>query len=320
MVSLTEKGNFDGDGELQGEGTEVNTYEVADNGLPVRADGLVSHTLTGTFVDGELQEGTVVRKYEGRDEKMVSLTEKGNFDGDGELQGEGTEVNTYEVADNGLPVRADGLVSNTLTGTFVDGELQEGTVVRKYEGRDEKMVSLTEKGNFDGDGELQGEGTEVNTYEVADNGLPVRADGLVSHTLTGTFVDGELQEGTVVRKYEGRDEKMVSLTEKGNFDGDGELQGEGTEVNTYEVADNGLPVRADGLVSKTYTGTFVDGVLHRHGTFIRKYSGGKTKYMSGTFNQGQFTENILSALKNVLLTIPKRLYFSLKRNRRVAPL
>ncbi|WP_419332519.1 Ig-like domain-containing protein, partial [Acinetobacter seifertii] len=288
------------------------TWTLADNTLPVLADGPHTITVTATDPAGNVGTGSAVLTVD-TTAPVVALNDVLSNDSTPALTGTVTDptatvvvtvdgVNypatnngdgTWTLADNTLPVLADGPHTITVTATDPAGNVGTGSAVLTVD-TTAPVVALNDVLSNDSTPALTGTVTDptatvvvtvdgVNypatnngdgTWTLADNTLPVLADGPHTITVTATDPAGNVGTGSAVLTVD-TTAPVVALNDVLTNDSTPALTGTVTDptatvvvtvdgVNypatnngdgTWTLADNTLPVLADGPHTVTVTAT-----------------------------------------------------------------
>ncbi|MBZ6535545.1 beta strand repeat-containing protein, partial [Acinetobacter seifertii] len=288
------------------------TWTLADNTLPVLADGPHTITVTATDPAGNVGTGSAVLTVD-TTAPVVALNDVLSNDSTPALTGTVTDptatvvvtvdgVNypatnngdgTWTLADNTLPVLADGPHTITVTATDPAGNVGTGSAVLTVD-TTAPVVALNDVLSNDSTPALTGTVTDptatvvvtvdgVNysatnngdgTWTLADNTLPVLADGPHTITVTATDPAGNVGTGSAVLTVD-TTAPVIALNDVLTNDSTPALTGTVTDptatvvvtvdgVNypatnngdgTWTLADNTLPVLADGPHTVTVTAT-----------------------------------------------------------------
>ncbi|QNX71609.1 BapA/Bap/LapF family large adhesin [Acinetobacter seifertii] len=288
------------------------TWTLADNTLPVLADGPHTVTVTATDPAGNVGTGSAVLTVD-TTAPVVALNDVLSNDSTPALTGTVTDptatvvvtvdgVNypatnngdgTWTLADNTLPVLADGPHTITVTATDPAGNVGTGSAVLTVD-TTAPVVALNDVLSNDSTPALTGTVTDptatvvvtvdgVNysatnngdgTWTLADNTLPVLADGPHTITVTATDPAGNVGTGSAVLTVD-TTAPVIALNDVLTNDSTPALTGTVTDptatvmvtvdgVNypatnngdgTWTLADNTLPVLADGPHTVTVTAT-----------------------------------------------------------------
>ncbi|WP_252717743.1 Ig-like domain-containing protein, partial [Acinetobacter seifertii] len=288
------------------------TWTLADNTLPILADGPHTVTVTATDPAGNVGTGSAVLTVD-TTAPVVALNDVLSNDSTPALTGTVTDptatvvvtvdgVNypatnngdgTWTLADNTLPILADGPHTVTVTATDPVGNVGTGSAVLTVD-TTAPVVALNDVLSNDSTPALTGTVTDptatvvvtvdgVNypatnngdgTWTLADNTLPILADGPHTVTVTATDPVGNVGTGSAVLTVD-TTAPVVALNDVLTNDSTPALTGTVTDATamvvvtvdgvnypatnngdgTWTLADNTLPVLADGPHTVTVTAT-----------------------------------------------------------------